>query len=193
MRGGARWILLALWAGASPANATPSETLTFHGRFQAWKLFRIERPDLTVCFAASHASRYGPRLPARARPILYITRYPRTSSANTIELRFGGDVAQFGSVSAKLLARRKPPKDRYAITVKSDVGFIADTKNQKALIEAMKKGRSLLLVSEPGRGVILEDRFSLFGYTKALTKLEALCPGPEPVIETKPTQSPPAP
>lgn len=181
MRGGAGWIGLSVYLIASPdAYGAPTETLTFYGQYQAWKVYRINQPDLDVCYAATRASQFGPSLSTRTRPILYITRYPKTSSVNTVELRFGGDVTQYGNVSAKLLARRKPPKDRFTITVKTDAGFVADADSQTLLTRAMKKGRELLIVSEPGRGIILEDRFSLFGYTKALAKLETLCPGPEP-------------
>lgn len=172
---------------AAPARAVGAETLTHHGTFTDWDVFRLDRSDLKACYAATEASQFSPRAPARERPTLYVVRYPKTSTSNTIEIRFGQDITSFQSVTAKLVSRRKPPRDNFSLTTKTTVGFIAHRKHQAAFVRAMKKGREVIIVSQPGVAEILEDRYSMFGVTKALAKLEALCPGPAPTgtVETK--------
>lgn len=178
--------LLLSWLGVITAPAQSSETLAHHGTYRAWKVFQLKNDTLTACYAATKASRYHSQRSGRKRPVLYIVRYPKTTASNTLEIRFGQDMSQFTAITAKLIARRRPPQDSFPLTVKKGAGFIASPSDQSALITAMRKGRQLQVVSEPvfsqtGIGETLEDRYSLFGYTKAMAKLEELCPGPKPV------------
>jgi len=167
-------------AGTQPTANTGTEILTHHGSYSDWQVFRLVRGDFTSCYAATEASQFFPRGPARARPTLYVVRYPMTTTSNTIEIRFGQNISSFQSVTAKLIARRKQPRDSFSVTTKSYTGFIPRTADQAAFVRAMVKGREVVVVSQPGVVEILEDRYSLYGFTKALAKLEKLCPGPQP-------------
>ena len=203
MKGSVAFTLLAVnaLAGAGtvlwPQTAAANENLTHHGAFRDWQVFRLDRTNLKACYAATEASRYHPRAPARRQPILYIVRYREATTVNTVEIRFGSDVARLESVTAKLIARRKQPRDSFALTIKKNAGFIAKPSTQKMLIQAMQKGRELVVVSKPGEPEILEDRYSMYGFTKALRKLEDICPGPNPVTpagaQTGPAEAPLAP
>ncbi len=174
-------IIMVLGLVITPQLAAAAETLTHHGNYSDWKVFRLVRDDLTVCYAATEASQFFPRGPTRTRPILYVVRYPKTTAKNTIEFRFGRNISNYQSVTAKLLARRKQPRDSFALTTKTTTGFIPRQADQTHFIKAMVKGRQVVVVSQPGVVDILEDRYSLYGATKALAKLKALCPGPQPV------------
>lgn len=187
MTGRVSFFLLVLGTVTSPHLARAGESLTHHGNFRAWQVFKLERNDLTACYAATQAIQFFPRGATRSQPILYVVRYPKTSTANTLEIRFGQTITSYQSVTAKVVARRKPPRDSFSITTKANTGFIADSADQQAFIKAMRKGRQIVVVSQPGVVDILEDRYSMFGVTKALTKLEALCPGPKPP-EPKPVE-----
>lgn len=180
MTGRLAFIMMVFGLVASPQLAFGSETLTHHGNYQDWQVFKLERGDLTACYAATEASEFLPNDATRERPVFYVVRYPKTTATNTIEIRFGHLITHYDSVTVKLIARRKPPRDSFSVTTKSTTGFIADRKDQSALIKAMKKGREVVIVSQPGVVDILEDRYSMFGFTKALAKLKALCPGPKP-------------
>ena len=181
MTGRSAIIMMILGFALSPQSATAaSETLTHHGNYRDWQVFRLVRDDLTACYAASQASQFFPRGSTRMRPVLYVVRYPETTAKNTIEFRFGADISNYESVTAKLIARRKQPRDSFALATKATTGFIAKPAEQTPFIKAMRKGRQIVVVSQPGVGDILEDRYSLFGVTKALARLEALCPGPQP-------------
>lgn len=178
--------MAGLMFSAMPGVA--KETLKHHGTFRAWHVFSLnnssqdepakDRMAQRICYAATRASHYHPRTQARDRPTLYIVRYPKATTKNTVEMRFGGDISEFQSVTAKLIARRRPKRDTFSLTTKKAAGFIAKDTDQTALIAAMTKGRQLIVVSQPGQGQVLEDRYSMFGFTKALAKLEAICPSP---------------
>lgn len=174
-------IIMVLGMAAITEQAAASETLTHHGNFSDWKVFRLVRNDVTACYAATEASQFFPRETTRTRPILYVVRYPKTTAKSTIEFRFGQDISSYQSVTAKLLARRKQPRDSFVLATKSTTGFIAKQEDQALFIKAMRKGRQIVVVSQPGILSILEDRYSLYGATKALAKLESLCPGPKPI------------
>lgn len=184
MTGRFSFIVLALGLVGSTGQANGTETLTHHGTFQSWQVFRLDRTDFSACYAATEASHYNPRPSIRTRPILYVVRYPMASTTNTIEIRFGAAVSHFQSVTAKLIARRKQPRDSVPLTLKSESGFIANETDQAAFLRAMRNGRQVIIVSQPGTDEILEDRYSMFGVTKALAKLETLCPGPQPATPT---------
>lgn len=173
-------VLLIFCFMVSAGSLRAAETLTHHGTFEDWDVFRLESKSLTMCYAASEALRYAPNDNGRERPILYIARYPGSTAGNTLEIRFGSDVSQFNSITAKLVARTKPARDNFAITVKSKAGFVAGTDDQAILIKSMIKGRMLLIESAPGTPDTLLDRYSLFGVTKAIRRLEAICPAPAP-------------
>ncbi len=173
-------LLAAGLLAAGPQLASASETLTHHGTYSDWQVFRLDRGDFTACYGASKASHFFPRGPTRTRPILYVVRYPKTTTSNTVEFRFGQNISSYQSVTANLIARRKQPRDSFSLTTKTNTGFIPGRADQTAFVRAMVKGRQVVVVSQPGVIEILEDRYSLYGFTKALAKLEALCPGPRP-------------
>lgn len=171
-----------LWVASSLCTdgAYAVGQLTEHGSFADWQVYRLKTGNLTVCYAATEAAQFSPTSNIRERPVLYISRYPSVSDKNTVEIRFGSELTQLESVQAKLIARRKQPRDTVAIKMLARAGFIADANAQEEFISAMLKGREVVIVSEPGKNEILEDRFSLYGLTKSLKKLEKLCPGPAP-------------
>lgn len=173
-------LLIAICVSLGPNAYAGDETLTKGGTYQDWDVFRLQRGEFVSCYAATVAARFHPRTNSRERPVLYVARYPAAASDNTVEIRFGGPVTEFQSVSAKLVARRKPPRDTFPITVKNQNGFISAPADQTSLLKAMQKGRELVIVSQPGVGDILEDRYSLYGFTKATKALDDLCPGPQP-------------
>ncbi len=189
-----RWsgfvIVAALGVACAPSTTNAKESLTYHGAFAAWKVFSLSGTSLNTCYAATQASRYHPSTSMRDRPVLYVVRYPKTTSKNTIEVRFGGNIKSFNGIMAKLIARRRPPRDSFALTTKNNAGFVTNPSDQEVLIAAMRKGREMIVVSQPGVGEILEDRYSMYGFTKALAKLETVCPGPEPVAPVKNSPAP---
>jgi len=173
-------ILIVLGLAVFPLKAAASGNLTHHGTYSDWQVFRLVRDEFTACYAATRASQFFPRGATRTRPILYVVRYPKTTAKNTVEFRFGQNISSYQSITAKLLARRKQPRNSFDLSTKTNTGFIAQPANQASFIRAMRKGRQVVVVSQPGVVDILEDRYSLYGVTKALAKLEALCPGPQP-------------
>ena len=192
MQGSVAAIATVIAITLSPTGVRAAESLAHHGTFRDWQVFRLDNQNLTLCYAATEASRYHPRTNNRARPILYIVRYPKTTSTNTLEIRFGGHISDFQAVTAKVVARRRPAHDKFPLTIKRESGFVTVADDQHHLIKAMEKGRQLLIVSQPGVGDILEDRYSLFGYSAAVAKLESLCPGPLPKAPVVSDTTPPA-
>ena len=119
--------LATLGLATCPLQAASAETLTHHGTYSDWEVFRLAREDFTACYAATRASQFFPRGATRSRPILYVVRYPKTTAKNTVEFRFGKNVSTYQSITAKLLARRKQPRDSFALATKTTTGIYSKT------------------------------------------------------------------
>ncbi|NBR53784.1 MAG: hypothetical protein EBT91_10235 [Rhodobacteraceae bacterium] len=64
---------------------------------------------------------------------------------------------------------------KYALFTEGEWAWAAKPEDDATIVAAMKKGSSATLVARSGRGTVTTDKFSLSGFTAAVTEAENRC------------------
>lgn len=168
MRLASACIAAGLLFAVSPAFAQSAKLLK---TFDDWQVFVHEANDDKVCFAASAPKETAPKKGVnRGSIFLYLTTWRKDNVRNEVSFKVGYTLK---SESVPTLTIGTQNFELYA---KDDKAFMRDPADEKKLLDAMRKGSSLTMKGQSGRGTNTEDKYSLKGLSAALTHVEQACP-----------------
>ena len=138
------------------------------GKFGDWTLY-VHDGAAKICFLAAEPKTSEPKGANRDAVLFYVSGWPKDGVKSEASVKLGYAIkkgapatATIGSASFKLLAA-------------DDRGFVADPTDELKLIEAMKKGASLVISATSERGTATKDTFSLQGIGQGLAALANGC------------------
>ena len=106
----------------------------------------------------------------RSQIVFYITSWPKDRVFNQISVKIGYPFKQGDKPTVKI------DNNTFTLVSKADKAFINKPENEKGLIEAMKKGKKMLVIGNTRTQKTSFDTFSLTGLSKALEELNQKCP-----------------
>ena len=139
------------------------------GKHKDWETYIIKSDSGKVCFAQSKPVLQAPKTNQRdAR--LFITFRPSEKIKNEIRITAGYVFNKKNSILAV------SGKNKYKFDI-SQEGFawMADPKQEKKMINAMKKGSRIMVKGYNQKGSQTIDHYSLLGFTKAYNATKANC------------------
>jgi hypothetical protein len=159
---------LAFVPGAGAATDAP----TLLGVSSAWSAFTSGSGAAKICYAVSKPTATSPK--AKRDPIYFvITDWPGRRTKSEPEVVPGYLYKDGSTVSAAV------GSDKFEFFTQNDGGAGAAWVRQRAdevkLIEAMKRGQSLIVTGTSKRGKVTKDTYSLAGLQDALDKIHASC------------------
>lgn len=159
-------VILGLGHAASPALA---EDL---GTFKDWKAFKSEDQGKAVCFITSEPTQVDQAMAsqATARVRASVTNRPADKSFGVVVFEIGFPVSE--DTIAELLVEGS----KYYMAGDPGGFLWAPPDRIPALIEAMKKGKEVVITFPDKDGVKLSHSYSLSGFTKALDTINLACP-----------------
>lgn len=138
------------------------------GKFGDWTLYAHDGAA-KICFLASEPKSSEPKGANRDAVLFYVSGWPKEGVKTEASVKLGYSIkkgapatATIGSATFKLLAA-------------DDRGFVADPTDELKLIEAMRKGASLVVSATSERGTATRDTFSLQGVGQGLAALANGC------------------
>ena len=161
--------VLAL-AGSVPAGAQDSATLL--GVSRDWSAFTSGSGPAKICYVIGKPASTAPK--AKRDPIYFlITDYPGRRVKSEPEVVPGYQYKDGSTVTATV------GTDKFEFFTKNDAGAGAAWVRQRAdevrLIEAMRRGSTMLVTGTSKRGTVTKDTYSLGGLGDALDKIHASC------------------
>lgn len=137
-------------------------------RFGDWELFTAPHDGgQKVCYIATPA-----KVPAlvdgRGEPFVMVSRYP--GQAEEVSISHGLMYKDRSEVSISIDGRM------YRLFTKDDRAWFNTSKQDGPVIQEMIKGKSLSTKAVSENGDIVEDKFSLIGFTKARQAMLSACP-----------------
>lgn len=159
--------LLALSIGLSAASpAFAADTNKLLGKFGVWQAYSYGDKGGKVCYAGSH--------PAKSEG----APKDRKSVAITVTHTLGDKSFNVVSIESGLALKKGAAADMLIGGAKFDLytqGGNAWTRDDKAAVAAMLKGRLLVSHLTPAKGAVVADSFDLSGFAQAHDAINKAC------------------
>jgi hypothetical protein len=161
----AKFVAAGLIAGlvATPVFAEEIKSLGISGD---WKSFTYADKAGKVCYAATSPKRVGPPVKGRPEAFLTVTHRPAAKSFDVV------------SITAVAPYKKDAVPDVDIGGTKFEFYTQADTawaRNDKVVVQAMQKGKAVVVHGTPVKGDATADTFSLAGFTQAYAAIGRAC------------------
>lgn len=153
----------------APAKAAAGSNKPL-GAFKDWNAYMLDDPAKKVCFAVSEPKSAKLSKGAnRGDPFFLITRWNQGAALQP-SMIVGYPQPAGGKAKVTI------GSEKFDMFVDGDGAWMESEDGDKKLLEAMKKGSTMIVESVSAKGTKSTDRYSLAGLSAALDKLNATCP-----------------
>ncbi len=158
--------LILVLGGATGAGAAQPK---LHQTIKDWAVFTMPSNGDVMCYVRSYARDKSPKNVDHGDVIFFVTSWKSGSATHQPSLMTGYTIKTVPPPKARVGSTR--------ITMYADgkEAFIEDERDERKLVNAMRKGSSLRIQARSARGTATAYEFSLAGITAALKKADALC------------------
>lgn len=160
-------LLAALTTTAAQTTETESVRT---GTFGDWVVHKNTGDGAKVCFAASQPTAKEPVGANRSKIVLYISAWPKEGVKSEVSIKLGYPVNPDRPVAATIGA------DEFELFADEDRAYVADATAELKLVDAMRKGSTMVVKATSTRGTLTTDTYSLNGLSRALEAVATECP-----------------
>jgi len=150
-------------------NGAIAEEVKKIGKFKDWETMVIKNDTQFVCFAQSKPVLQSPKKnPREAR--LFVSFRPNKKILDEISITAGYEFNKNNLITAK------SGKKKYKFDISQEsFAWMADNKEEKKMIKAMKRGSRIMITGYNQEGSQTIDHYSLLGFTKAYGAAKKSC------------------
>ncbi len=164
-------LLLALaLLSAAPLSAQTEPGSLKTGAFGDWLVHQSAGDGPKTCFAATQPKIKEPAGANRSKIVLYVSAWPKEGVKSEVSVKLGYRIKPDSPVDVTVGA------DAFRLFADDDRAYVADSTEELKLVEAMKKGSTLVVKATSTRGTLTTDTYSLTGIGKALDAVASACP-----------------
>ena len=163
-----RAIAIAMLLSCGGAQVAAAQTRTI-SKFGEWSVYAHDEASGRICFASTPPRASDPPQDTGFKPLLYVSSWPREGVRAEVSVKTASPLKP-GGVSTIIV-----DKAPFKLTAKADRAYVLDATEELKLLEAMKKGSSVIVVAQTEQGVVAKDTYSLAGITQALQAITAAC------------------
>jgi invasion protein IalB len=157
------WLVVA---ATVPAFAQATRAVN---KFGDWTLYDHQDGAARICFLAAAPRTSAPKDDTRAAPQFFISGWPKDGVKGEISVKLGYAAKRGSPVTATV------GRDAFRMFANGDRAFVQDATAELKLIEAFKKGATVIVQATSEAGVTTTDSYSLQGLTQGLQTLAAGC------------------
>jgi hypothetical protein len=162
--------ILAILAVASLPTAAAAQQPANIGTFSDWAAYAVDTGKGKICYALAQPSDRKPDGLNRDPAYLFISTRPGEQVKNEVSVILGFP-ARNGSEATVSIGGTP-----FSLYTKEDGAWVRETGDEARLVDAMRRGRDLVLKATSTRGNVTTDTYSLSGITAALDKVSEACP-----------------
>ena len=163
---GAVPLILALGI-AQAAAQEPSLVKTF----EKWSVYTVQGSGGKTCFMASDPSNQDGNFKTRDAPSLMVARLPGRPPAEQVSMQPGYTFQAGSKVNARIDGRP------FQMFTQGGHAWAQTAGDDRAMIDAMRRGSRISLRGTSTRGTYSEDTYSLAGFTAAFEAMRNACGG----------------
>jgi len=143
------------------------------GRFEGWAASQVASGANKICYAVAKPAKSEGRYARRGEVYAVITHRPAQRQRDEVSVNAGYTYKQGAPVMVEIGDKKfelftKPDYD-------PEAAWAPDPETDKAMIEAMIRGRTMVVKGVSSRGTETVDSFSLAGFSKAYQEIGKAC------------------
>ena len=158
-------IVAALILLANPAAADTKLVATFN----SWSFYAHEEGQTPLCFAVGSPQSVEPAGARRDPAFFYISAWPRDGIRSEVSIKVGYPLRKGSEVTATI------GSDIFKLFASDERAYVNDPFDELKLIEAMKKGSTMVVQATSERGTATNDTYTLSGVSRAVQSLTTNC------------------
>jgi len=143
------------------------------GSFRDWHVYQTGKGPNRLCYALTQPKEMTPKDVKRDSVFFLLSTWPVRKVRNEPSVMPGYEY------KAGIKADVQVGSDKFSFFTKNDGGeggaWMQDAKDEKKLVDAMKKGSGMSITGVSARGTLTKDTYSLAGISAALDKLDSTC------------------
>ena len=163
-------VVAAFTASTAMAAEDKPELL---GSFRDWHVYQTGKGPNRLCYALSQPKEMSPNDAKRDSVFFLISTWPIRKVRNEPSVVPGYQYKDGAKTEVQV------GSDKFSFFTKNDGAaggaWMEDAKDEKRLIDSMKRGAAMIITGISSRGTLTKDNYSLAGISAALDKLDSSC------------------
>lgn len=157
---------------ASAEKKSPADQAVLLGQFGDWGAYKADPGGKKVCFALSKPTKSVTEPSGRNRDPAYafVSTRPAEKVKNEVSVIVGYPQKAGYEATATVDSSAK-----YMMYTQDDGAWVKNAAEESQMVNAMRKGGELVVLSESSRGTKTTDTYSLKGIADALDKVASEC------------------
>lgn len=160
------FVLLAGTGVARPASADSIQRL---GEFGDWSAFQFNEGDKLGCYVASEPKKAEGDYKKRGDIYALVTHRPNEKRRDEVSFVAGYSYEKDSVVEVTI------GEKAFRLFTQDDGAWNPDTASDKAMVQAMIRGKTMIVKGVSARGTPTTDTYSLGGFTKAYNAINQAC------------------
>lgn len=153
-------------AGHAFAEASAPKLVSTHNN---WAVYSFTDSQGKTCYAATEPAKQEGNYAKRSNPALLVTRFPTSPPKEEVSVQPG--YAYKDDSKAPLTVDGRS----WQLFTKGEHAWASSDKEDKAIIDAMKRGSTLVAKGSSSKGTNSTDTYSLKGFTAAYNAMVDAC------------------
>ncbi len=165
----ARGLALALGLALITMSGAEAQEPRRLGDFGDWSAFKSEEASGPVCYMASQPKKDEGDYERRGEIYALVTHRPQEDRRDEVSFVAGYQYKENSWVDVTI------GNEKAKFFTQGDGAWAADSETDKRMVEAMIKGRTMIVEGTSSRGTLTKDTYSLIGFTKAYEAISEAC------------------
>ena len=153
--------------GAGPANAAPNVKQI--GKFKQWSAHVIREGRARTCYVHGDPIKQTGKYKTRGRTFMQVTHRPAEGTWNEVGITAGYPYRRDSEAKITI------DKRRFVLFTDKDTAWAKDARQDRKLVRALKRGRTMTVRATSSRGTVTVDTYSLSGFTRAYQAIGRAC------------------
>lgn len=150
-------------------GAASAQAPTLVGQDKDWAVFTATVDGGNTCFIVSQPKDMEPKNVTRDPVYFFVTQRPKDNISNQVSVVIGYPYKDGSKTTVEIGTQR------FTLFTKGDKAWIENIQEQGSLVDAMKRGATMIVRGTSGRGTNTTDTYSLSGITAAIARLARAC------------------
>ena len=139
------------------------------GEAQSWTAYSYPSGSGKICYLVGTPSKSEPANAKRDAVNALVTHNTAEKTSNVVSFVFGYTLKDKSDVDLEI------DTNKFSLFTNNDTAWARDAATDKAIVEAMVKGKQAVVKGVSSRGTATTDTYSLSGFTQALSLIDKAC------------------
>ncbi len=162
-------ILTVLVGCAGLALSAAAEQQPFLGAFGDWEAFAEGEGNKRLCYITSIPKKHQGKYKSRGNMQAFVTHEPGAKIRGQVSFAAGYAHKKGSDVDVRI------GKGKFSLFTQNDRAWPRDGKGDRAIVQAMRRGSTMVVRGVSTRGTKTTDTYSLKGFTAAYNAINKAC------------------